>query len=162
MKKKIIIPVMLILLLALCAGLYTYHAHFAIWQLVEVDMTEAEILEEMPDIEITSEDNLLRELVLSLYKEQDAKEQLDARLESEWIVSELLVYEDVIVLTLYEDASKQIAYSFSVDGSFTIQKTVSIYEKIGEDFTEWKCLGVYENGPEGIRKYVNKRKWFSM
>lgn len=174
MKKKFILPILLVVLLVIAFCYYKY-SHNATWQLVEIEMTDDEILKEMPDIALTEADHALENFVVALPEVQEAvkkssnSESIEvisskelASLLQEWIspdrtVTELTVSGNAIFLGFNEGEYKKVYYTFSADGSYQMRKTIGIYEKSDDEI---KCKALYETDSEKYKKYVNKRKWF--
>ena len=177
MKKKIVIPVLVVVLLVGGVCFYRYSRN-EVWQLVEVDLTEAEILKEMPDIVLSEKDYALESSVVALPEVQEAvKKSTDsdsfkvisgaevASLLDEWVdadrtVIEMTVSGNSVILTFHEGECKTVYYTFSADGSYSMQKTIAVYVKTDENAVGLKCKAIYENDSAEVKKYVNKRKWF--
>ena len=176
MKNKIIKVLCVILIFCFCFCIYM-ERNYSRKHFVEADMTEEEILAEMPEIASSEEDYALEAYILSLPEVQELLENAEEEefgaafpyeesevLLADWIpegwkVMELAAQENRIYVSFINEGVCSRYYSFSPDGSYPMQKTVGIYGKTWRNLIEYKS--VYQNANGEITKYVDKNEWFS-
>lgn len=157
-------------------------SHFPGFVVVPANMTEAQILKEMPDIAISDADEALRQAVLDLPQIQSnlreiaagnsldsdsipfstVQAQLEPHLPKGWTkMKELAASEggNAVYLSLEYSPEKTVYYQFSADGSYQTCKTIGIYHKNRKG--DLKSTVVYSNDGSAIQKLVEKRIWFA-
>lgn len=175
-KDKIIKVLCVILIFCFCFCIYMERNYSRV-RFVEADMTEEEILAEMPEIAISEEDYALEAYILSLPEVQELlenaeEEEFGAAFPNEesevlladwipegWKVMELAAKDNRMYVSFINEGVCSRYYSFSSDGSYPMQKTVGIYRKTWRNLIE--CKSVYQNTNGEITKYVDKNEWFS-
>lgn len=179
MRKKL--PMIFLALLVIIGSYCLYQeAHFGTTAFVPANMSEAQLLEELPDIAISEQDKALRQAVLDLPQVQSGlrntspghrpdfrsiafssvQSQLEPHLPEGWTdVMELTATRgNVVYLTLSCGMEKSIYYQFSTDDNYQICKTIGIYRM--KHNGERKSTVIYSNYNNAIQKLVEKRIWF--
>ena len=178
MKKKAVY-LLLILVLAICGWILYMETHYADSTLTPVQMTEEEILAELPELAITDADEALQQAVLAMPQVQQvlektkpgtgisrsleishsaAQKALNDFLPSDYSeIFELSVMDGTtIYLSVLHGPTQRTIWQF-YDG--TISKTIGIYRVHGANTPDLKTI--YSNDHNGIQKEVFKPLWFS-
>ena len=174
MKKRIWIPVLLVLLLA--AGELILEHRFSENVLAPTEQIAEEILAERPDIAISETDLALEAYVLALPQVQemlvragsasgrsetldpaDAAPLLADWTEPGWSCTECSVTNGSVFVNFQENSGETAyRYSFFPGGDTSMHKTIVLYEDGGRT-----CTAVYENRGGELKKYVPRHLWFS-
>ncbi len=142
--------------------------------ITEVNMTEEEVLKEMPSIEVTEKDREMAEYLFSL-AEVDAmfknlseenpfvdlpaaetERLLGNYMPEDYDTAVLSVFHDCISLQMMRGEKESLIYIFFNNGNEP-QKTIGIYR---DGFSGRTCVACYTNDTMGIRKFVPKHQWF--
>ena len=170
-KKKVLLIVLAVLLLAGAAGGIAWmEIHHGGSEVRPVRMTEAEILEEQPQIAITEQDEALRQAVLAMPQVQqagredvkipaaEAEEALKAFLPAD--CSELLYLstegEGPVYLSVLLASGLTTTWLFSED---KLEKTIAVYRDAPQEPSE--AIAIYSNDSGGIQKWKSKHVWFA-
>lgn len=177
MKKRIWIPIVIIVLLA--AFELNMEQRYSLSAVVTSDATAEEILSEMPEIAISETDRALRAHVLSSPQVQDLLARAEnssfseievlpaadtAALLQDWTTpecydAELSVMPPLVYVTFYRDnPDSACTYTLFPDRESHITKTIGVYEGTGNSRN---CVAVYENDDGQLSKIVSKHLWFS-
>ena len=168
-KKKVLLIVLAVLLLAGVAMAWMEVRHGGS-EVRPVRMTEAEILEEQPQIAMTEQDEALRQAVLAMPQVQqagredmkipaaEAEEALKAFLPAD--CKELLYLsaegEGPVYLSVLLESGLTTTWLFSED---KLEKTIAVYRDAPQEPAE--AIAVYSNDSGGIRKWESKHVWFA-
>ena len=177
MKKRIWIPILVILLL-LAAFELTMEQRYSIETIVPADVSDEEILSEMPEISITEEDRALEAYVLALPQVQEmlvradgdsTKREAMGQAEIQpiladwtqpgWSASELLVWNGVVYVAFQEDNGETMyIYTFYPNSEMPMAKTIGLYQADGD---QRDCKVLYSNHDGQLTKEVSKHQWFA-
>lgn len=168
MKKKMIVWLVIAALLA--GGIYciSMEIRFSGSTIADSGRTPEEILKEMPEIEISFQDELLAQRVLNLPQVETLMDAENVSvdlatlprdlLKDDMDVMELSVIRGQVNLALSPDETRSIRYVFVPGNEIAIQKVIGIYE---ERDGQPECTALYSNDGRNITKMVPKHLWFS-
>lgn len=179
MKKRIWIPIAIVVLLLVAFELTMEH-RYSVDAIVPVDMTDEEILAEMPDIAITEEDHALEAYVLALPQVQEMlvraggdSEEAETMTQAEvqpvlagwtqsgWSATELCAFQGVVYVSFREDSGETMCiYTFFPDQTSPMHKTIGVYAG-GDAASESNFSAAYENRGGTLSKLVPKHQWFA-
>lgn len=180
MKKKLL-WIFLSLLIVVSGYCIYQEAHFHMTTNVPAQMSEAQILKELPDIAISDTDKALRQAILDLPQIQDylqkascnpnleslsiafstVQAQLEPHLPEGWekIMELAITAHGRIYFSVSCGPKKAVYYEFSTDDSHPIQKMIGIYHLNHKG--QIKNATIYSNTGTVIQKLVEKRIWFA-
>ena len=177
MKKRIWIPIVIIVLLA--AFELNMERRFSLNSLEPTAASTEEILAEMPEIAISETDRALSAHVLSSAQVQDllarAGNSRSSEIETlpaadteallqDWTTpecnsTELYVIPPHVYVTFYRNSpDSACTYTLFPNQESHIIKTIHVYEGTGKNRS---CTAVYENQDGQLSKSVKKHLWFS-
>ena len=179
MKKKVILGIVAAVLLLAALELTMEH-RFSTKVLVPSDMTDEEILAELPEIAISEDDYALEAYVLALPQVQEmlvrtggdagktetltqseVQPILAGWTQSGWSATELCAFQGVVYVSFREDSGDTLCiYTFFPDQTSPMCKTIGIYED-GTHGSDGNCSAIYENRGGSLSKQVAKHQWFS-
>lgn len=178
-KKPWLLSLLAVLILGMISWIAYMEIHYGSSTLVPVRMTEEEILEELPELAMTEQDEALHQAVLSMPQVQralaetkqpgaDADTLVISHSEAQTALNAFLPddYTEIFELSVMDGASiylsvlhgpKQRTIWHFYDG--TISKTIGVYRVHEGDQPDLKTI--YSNNSDGIQKEVWKHLWFS-
>lgn len=136
--------------------------------IVDSGMAPKEILKEMPEIEISFQDELLAQRVLALPQVEALTDAENVSVDLSTLprdllkdgmeVKELSVIRGQVYLALTPVEARSIRYVFTPGYEIAIQKVIGIYE---DRDGQTECRALYSNDGRTITKMVPKHLWFS-
>lgn len=183
LKQKLLA---VLLAIGLVIGGYCVYmeTHFTCTTTVPVNITDAQILEEMPDIAVSERDEALLQAILAILEIQDwlretegqaftpahirslapqnYLDQFEEYLPEDYTkIRELAVVQgNNIYLNVLCSEQKAIQYQFFADGRYPTRKTIGVYRSPLSD-TRPKLTAIYENSNGVVTKAVEKHLWFA-
>ncbi len=177
--KKTITAASIVLILVLLVFCLIMEIRYQGTALAVSDLSEEEVLKEMPDIAISHKDLEMEQYILNLPEVQAKLDEVRYNQTDElafisftpaeteillknyipegYEVTELAVFRNAIYFTFIKGEKESVVYAVSPDGESALQKTIGIYKGSS---TRRTCTACYTNDLLGIRKMVPKHIWF--
>lgn len=176
--KRVFLSSALALLVVLCGFCLYMEVHFSTTAYVAVEMSQEELLSEMPEAALTPEDDALRDALLALPEVQQGLDdtRLDGAVADLWkaspqrpawlpagrAVSHLTAMggnQVFLSLSFDDEPSRLVDYCFYTAADTPTEKVVSLYERTADNQQTLKAL--YANHLGTLTKSVPRRQWFS-
>lgn len=182
--KQKLLAVLLVIGLVIGGYCVYMETHFTFSVSTLVNITDAQILEEMPDIAVSERDEALQQAILAIPGIQDGLretagqaftpvhvrslapknylDQFDKYLPEDWTkIRDLTVsHWNNITLEILCSEQKAIIYQFFADGRYPTHKTIGVYRSPLSD-TRPELTAIYETSGGVLTKAVDKHLWFA-